>query len=561
MTKKTEEIGIWAITLVVIVLLNFICSQFFFRLDLTEEKRYTISDATKNTLRSLDDIVYIEVYLEGDFPAGFKRLQRSTREMLDEFRIYAGNNLQYKFVDPGANTDPKARNKFYYNLAQKGIQPTNLFAKEGDKNVEKIIFPGALVSYGADQAPVMLLKGQSGANPDEILNRSVEALEYELAYTIKKLSSKKNKKKIAYITGHNELMGNSVADLVVSLREDFDFEKVDLRTVDTLKGYDLAIIAKPDTTFSDDDKFKLDQYIVKGGKAMFFLDAVNSNIDSIGEEGTYAFAKNLNIDDMLFKYGVRVNADLISDMQCAYIPMFVGYVGDQKQTKLMNWRMYPVINNYGKHPITKSLDVVYSKFISTIDTVKAVGIKKTPLMFSSRYSKILPAPVRLNFNEARIEADPNQFNKGPLPVAYLLEGKFTSVFTNRLTPESEKRLAFKSQDKESKVIVVSDGDIVQSEINKKNQQPYPMGYDRYTQKLFANKDLLLNMVNYMLDDNGLVLVKAKEVTLRPLDKLKLRDDKLQWQIINLSVPILSVLLMGIYLVYSRNKRYNKQTKP
>jgi ABC-2 type transport system permease protein len=339
------------------------------------------------------------------------------------------------------------------------------------------------------------------------------------------------------------------------MREDYDFEKIDLRTIDSLRGYDLIIIGKPDSVFTDDDKFKIDQYLVRGGNALFFVDMMNAHLDSIGENGTYAFPKNLNLDDLFFKYGLRVNSDLISDLQSGYIPMFTGYVGDQKQTQLMPWRLYPIINNYAKHPITKGLDVVYTKFVSTIDTVKADGITKTPLLFSSKYAKIHPSPARLNFNESRIDPDPKIYNKGPLPIAYLLEGKFESLFKNKLLPESEKRLNFISKQNESKIIVISDGDIFQNEINKKDGKPIPLGYDRFTRQFFANKALLTNMVNYLIEDKDLILVKSKEVTLRPLDKIKLRDERLKWQIINIVTPILLVIILGVILFYIRNKKY------
>lgn len=557
-TKRLNDILTFIIGIIIILLANIIASQYFFRIDLTEDKRFSISLATKKILKSLDDIVYVEVYLEGDFPAGFKRLQEAIKDKLNEFRIFAGNNLQYKFVDPGENPDSKQRNQYYIQLAEKGIQPTNLFAWEGDKKIEKIIFPGAIVSYRDKEVPVMLLKGNSTAQPDEILNQSVEGVEFELMSAIRKLTSMQ-KKKIAIIEGHGELDKIQTADIVRLLKESYIVERVNLPQKIDLEGFDAIIVAKPVSVFSEPDKYKIDQFIVKGGKALFFIDVINVNLDSIGEKGKLVMPFKLDISDMFFKYGVRLNTDLIQDLNCGVIPLFVGYLGNQPQTRFVNWRYYPLLHTFSKHPIVKNMDVVYARFLSSIDTVKAKGIKKTPLIFTSQYSRILPAPVRINFNEVRLEVNPGLFNKGSLPVAYLLEGKFQSLYTHRLTLHTEKTFEFKERDKPSKIIICSDGDLIQNDVNKKTNHPYPVGYDRFSRRQFSNKEFILNAMDYLLDESGIIILRSKEVTLRPLDKIKIKEEKLKWQLINMVVPAILIVVYGVGRYYVRKRKYEKKS--
>src|SRR5688572_18252393 len=554
--RKAQELTRFFILAGIIVLINLLASQFFFRWDLTEDKRYSLSPASKKLLTNLEDVVYVEVYLEGEFPAGFKRLQSTIKEKLDEFRIYGGNNVQYKFIDPSANPDKKSRNEFYLQLAKKGLQPTNLNAMEGDKKVEKIIFPGAIVSYRGKEIPVLLLKGNQAASPEQRLNQSVEGVEYELASAMRKLTAS-NKKKIAYVEGHGELNVLEVSDLMSSLDEYYDVDRVNLSEKLTLDGYDAIVMAKPTQRFNEPDKFKIDQFIVKGGNALFVIDPMRISLDSIGEKGTFSFPYPTNLEDLFFRFGFRLNGDLIQDLNSGYIPMVVGFVGNSPKTEMMNWKYFPLINNYSKHPVTKNLDAIYLKFTSTIDTVKAAGIRKTPLFFTSRYSRILPAPVRVNFNEARLEVNPRLFSKGALPMAYLLEGKFNSLYKNRLDPAKQQQVGFVESGKPGKIIVVSDGDLVKNDINKQTNQAYELGYDRFAGIKFGNKEFALNAMDYMLDESGLIAVRTKEVVLRPLDKIKLKEERTRWQIINIVLPLILLGLYGIIRYYLRKKKYEK----
>lgn len=555
-SKRNNDILIFLAWLAGIILLNVLATNFFFRVDLTEDQRYTIAPVTKQMLSRLDNEVVVDVYLEGDFPAGFKRLQQSVHETLDEFRIYADGNLRYNFIDPTEITDEKQRNEFYTSLAQKGIIPTNLRATEDGKQVERLVFPGAVIKYNGKEAAVNLLKGNLAASPDERLNQSVEGVEYELATAIRKIAFQGNKI-IGYIAGQGELEQQQVTDLLGSLQEYYRVARGDLAQIPSLDGLDLIIVAKPTKPFTEADKYKIDQFIMKGGKAVFFVDPMYADMDSVGAGGMFALPYNLNLDDLLFRYGVRLNPNMVMDLNSGFIPLVTGYLGDKPQTEMINWRFYPLLNNFGDHPITRNLDAVYSKFVSTIDTVKADGIRKTPLLYTSNYSRILDAPVPLTLEEARIEVNPEQYKAGQQPVGYLLEGKFTSLFRNRKAPAGVQNTQVQEMGKESKIAVFSDGDLVRNDINARTGQAYELGFDRFNNVTFANKELAMNTVHYLLDSEGLINVRNKKIELRPLDKVRVREEKTYWQLLNLAAPIILLGLFGVIRYYLRKRKYER----
>lgn len=555
-SKRNNDILIFLACLAGIILLNVLATNFFFRVDLTEDQRYTIAPVTKQMLSRLDNEVVVDVYLEGDFPAGFKRLQQSVHETLDEFRIYADGNLRYNFIDPTEITDEEQRNEFYTSLAQKGIIPTNLRATEDGKQVERLVFPGAVIKYNGKEAAVNLLKGNLAASPDERLNQSVEGVEYELATAIRKIAFQGNKI-IGYIAGQGELEQQQVTDLLGSLQEYYRVARGDLAQIPSLDGLDLIIVAKPTKPFTEADKYKIDQFIMKGGKAVFFVDPMYADMDSVGAGGMFALPYNLNLDDLLFRYGVRLNPNMVMDLNSGFIPLVTGYLGDKPQTEMINWRFYPLLNNFGDHPITRNLDAVYSKFVSTIDTVKADGIRKTPLVYTSNYSRILDAPVPLTLEEARIEVNPEQYKAGQQPVGYLLEGKFTSLFRNRKAPAGVQNTQVQEMGKESKIAVFSDGDLVRNDINARTGQAYELGFDRFNNVTFANKELAMNTVHYLLDSEGLINVRNKKIELRPLDKVRVREEKTYWQLLNLASPIILLGLFGVIRYYLRKRKYER----
>lgn len=553
-SRKSKDLIYFTIGLVVIVLINIISSNYFFRIDLTEENRYTMSDATVRMLENLEEEVFIEVYLDGDLPSGFKRLQKSVREQLETFRAYGGDKIQFRFYDPASIKDAKKRNQFYLDLGQKGIQVTNVFANENGKKVEKLILPGALITYGKQEAAIMLLNGNRSNDPQEILNQSIENVEFEMASAIANVT-RKERKKIGLITGHEELNELDIADLINELSKKYGLYNIDLEKRDDIKGYDAIIINQPKSPYSDEEKYKIDQFIMNGGKALFFIDEIRISMDSIGAEGTYAFTYNHNLSDLLFKYGVRVNSNLIQDLSSGKYPMVVGNFGDQPQIQLMPWPFFPLINKFGESPVVKNLDMVYTRFASSLDTVKATGVVKTPLLFTSVYSRVLNTPVSVNFNDLRKEMNPDYFNKGSIPVAYMLEGEFSSLYKNRILPPFAKKNQFKEQSVFTKILICSDGDLLRNEINYRTNQPYPLGFDPFMQRNFANKEFIVNSLEYMLDEEGLISARRKEVVLRPLDKVKIQEEKLKWQIINLVSPMILIIILGSIRQYFRKRKY------
>ncbi|MEQ8712385.1 MAG: Gldg family protein, partial [Cyclobacteriaceae bacterium] len=342
-SNRLEDLLRLVLVVVTILVVNQLVDRFPFRLDLTEERRYSISEATQRQLENLEDVVYVEVYLEGELPSGFKRLQKSIRELLEQFAYYADDNVQFTFVNPDLAKTDRSKNEYYRYLAEKGIQPTNLsYEGEGGKT-EKLIFPGAIVSYFGEEQGVMLLKGNRGATPDETLNQSIENLEYELISAIKKLAND-DRKRIGLVKGHGELDSLQVAGFTSLLVDKYDVYQINLpKRTTPLEGYDLVILSKPTSAFTEQEKYMLDQYIMNGGRMMMFLDALSVNMDSASGEGTFAFPYTTNLNDLLFKYGVRINTNYIQDINCGFFPVVAGNMGDQAQIRMLPWPFFPLI--------------------------------------------------------------------------------------------------------------------------------------------------------------------------------------------------------------------------
>ncbi len=379
-------------------------------------------------------------------------------------------------------------------------------------------------------------------------------MEYELIRTIKSLTEEKEKR-IALLKGHGELDTLNIAGLTAELGQHYKIFHVDITKRPNLLGFDAIVIAKPRLPFPEKDKYKIDQFIMRGGRAVFLIDALTANMDSAGNENNLALPYETNLEDLFFKYGFRINRTLILDMNAAPYPVVVGNLGDNPQIRLLPWPFFPVINEFSKHPAVRNLDAVLTRFISTIDTLKAIGIKKIPLMNTSRYSKVLSAPVIVSINELKKEMKHEFFNSGPQTTAWIYEGKFTSLYKNRFLPEGTDKNKFLADGQETKILIVSDGDIARNEINPETGQPYELGYDPFTKTRFANADFLVNSMMYLLDDSGIINTRAKEVKIRPLDTVKLKEQKLRWQIVNLVVPVLLVIAFGIVKYLMRKRKY------
>jgi gliding-associated putative ABC transporter substrate-binding component GldG len=554
-SKKLEDLLKFGIGILLIINFNIFFSNSTVRFDLTDEKRFTISDATIELLESLNDVVYVDVYLEGNFPPGFQRLQKAIQQTLDDFRVYAGDNVQYRFINPDDFQGQEGKQNLIQSLGEKGIQPTNLFANEDGKRTERLIFPGAIISFAGTEEGVMLLKGNKSSPPQERLNQSIEGIEYELASTINRMVNI-DRKRVGLIKGHGELDSLDIYAIRNELLKKYDVFDVDLRKKKELSGYDAIILAKPKFFFSEQDLYKLDQFIMNGGKAILLLDMLDVNLDSINSEGTIGFPLKMNLDNLLFKYGVRINKDYLLDLSSGGFPVVVGNMGNDPQVQMMPWPFYPIVNQFSDHPIVRNLDAVYLKFTSSIDTVRSDKVAKIPLMFSSAYTKTVTSPVRISLNDLRKEMSPEIFNQGSKPLAYLLEGEFTSVFKNRFIPDGFEKSRFKDKSPKTAVIICADGDLFKNEINPKTNVPFDLGYDPYLQAEFANKDFIINGLSYLIDENNLILTRNKEILIRPLDKIKAEDQKLKWQIINLLIPIIAIIVYGYLRHYHRKRKYS-----
>ncbi|TZF82181.1 gliding motility-associated ABC transporter substrate-binding protein GldG [Pedobacter sp. BS3] len=556
--RKRTDISFLLICIAVILAVNVLSSSYYGRIDFTAEKRYTLSPVTKNILQKLKGNIQVTVYLDGDFPAGFKHLRNATRDVLSDFKAYAGGNFRYAFVNPSQG-DEATQQATYEELISKGLEPTNLSVKTENGLSQKIIFPAALVTYNGRQIPVKLLQNRMGATPDEVLNNSIENLEYAFASAIVKVSSG-GKPRVGFTEGNGELTDLQLSDAMRTLEDGYEVGRVDLRQI-TFEGLDklkLLIIPKPDREFSEAEKYKLNYFVMRGGRVLWAIDQVNAEMDSLQGHGAQqlTFPKKLNLDDILFKYGVRISYNLIADMNCAQIPVNVGSVGGQPQIQLVPWLFYPIFMPTAQHPLVRNLDGIRSEFASTIDTIAVKGIRKQVILSSSPYSRILNAPGMISLKMIEQEPDPNDFKSVPLPTGVLLEGNFPSDFKNRPVPDGiPQQVSLPDTSKFTRMIVLSDGDILKNQVNAKDNSPFPLGYDRYTQQQYGNKALLLNIVDYLTDDSGIISLRNKEVKLRLLDRAKVRAEKLKWQLINVLFPLLLVVLCGVLQQYYRRRKY------
>ena len=544
------------LSIVIIIALNMLGSRYFTRIDLTSEKRFTLTPATRNLLRNLDDYVYFRVYLEGDFPAGFRRLRNQTREMLDEFRAWS-DFVQYEFINPTVKGDWEATEDNYQMLFSKGIQPTQVQVKAEDASSQQIIFPGALVSFRGREIPVQLLQDQMGMASENVLNNSAQALEYNLATAIHKLTIEQ-KPRVAFLEGNGELEFRFVADITFSLEEFYEVERLQIRgEVSALDGIQTLIVAQPRQPFSEADKFVIDQFVMRGGSVLWLVDPVYASMDSLQvAPQTLGMAWPVNLDDMLFRYGVRLNPDLIMDLQAVPIPITTGFIGDRPQISLVPWFYFPFLRSASNHPIVKNLNAVRGEFVSTLDTVGAEQIRKTLLLQSSPYTRVVQTPARISFDILQRQVDETLFREGSKPVAVLLEGEFESVFRNRRPPIAglPPQFTVRQTGEPAKMIVVSDGDIIRNSFGNQGQ-PLPLGFDRFLNETFGNGDFILNAVNYLTDDRGIMEARAREIRLRLLDRSRVNQSRLQLQLVNVALPVALVVLFGFVRFYLRRRKY------
>ena len=579
---KRNEITSLIITLIIIVLVNIIGSFVYTRFDLTSEKRYTISDTSKEILKGLDDYVYFRIYLEGDFPAGFKKLRKETKEMLDEFRAYS-KFIDYEFINPSESVDPTERQETYKILWQSGLNYYTETVQTNNGVQQIMIWPGIIMSYREKELAIDLLSGQSGQSQETVLNNSAQDLEYKLISAIKEVSTVM-RPNIAFSDGHGELAELEVYDIANTLSKKYNIKKTTLngqlnalikRDLDrdsniVIKpAYDALIIAKPTQPFSEKDKFIIDQYIMYGGKVMWLLDPVSASMDSLqNAESTMGLAQNLNLDDMLFNYGLRLNKNLLLAYPCAQIGLVTGQ-GNNLQSVLLPWYYFPLLSPASEHPIVRNLEAVKADFVSSLEpTTSAPEIQKIPLLKTSDYTKVASAPVFISLDILNERPNANMFQQKGMTTAYLLNGSFTSLYEYRL-PEAiteSSEMGFKASSVNTSMIVISDGDIIRNQLaqldyakknNKRIGSPLPLGYDQYTNITYGNKQFIENAISYLIEGEGLINVRSRELKIRLLDMNKINSKPIMWQVINVVLPSVLMIVLGIILAILRKKRFTK----
>lgn len=558
----------WIYILIALIAINFLGSQIHFRVDLTQEKRYTLSQPTKQLLKRLNDPVSITVFLKGDMPSGFKKLSNSTEELLQEFKEWGKTNIQFRFQKPGEDLNDTTRTNFIRHLADLGLNPTNVKVqtKAGESQEERLVYPGALISYQGRETAIDLLKGQSAYGREKSLNNAEALLEYKFANAIQKLTSD-SIPLIGYLVGNGEPLTYNVFDLIENtLKPNYRFDFVPIDKVNVIPlDFNAIVIVKPTQKFTDEQKLKIDQYIMYGGKVIWMIDNLYAEMDSLMRKQSdfIAFDRGINLDDQLFKYGARINKDLLQDLQSDQIPQVVGNYGGQPQIELVSWPYFPLLTPNNEHSITKNLDNVLSIFPNSMDTVKAPGITKTVLLSTSSNARSLSAPAIVSFNSLKTEEDMKTFNQKNIPVAILLEGKFSSLYANRISSALADTLAkvygqpfLPSSKSDNKMIIVSDADIVMNVVTQsRDPKKTPMGWNQFTQRTYANKDFFLNSVEYLVNSSGLLEARSKDFTLRLLDPKKVEESKTTWQLINIGIPIVLIMIFGFIYQALRRKKF------
>jgi gliding-associated putative ABC transporter substrate-binding component GldG len=547
-------------TVALIVVLNLAGHFVFKRFDLTADKRYTLSQTSLNIVSEVKEPLYIDVFLEGEFPGEFKKLQTETQQLLEEFKA-ENPNIIFQFVNPLEDEDQKVAT--LQSFMERGLTPVNVTVNDKGQQTQEIVFPWAVASCANRSVKVPLLKNMMGASTAEKVVSSVQHLEYAFANAINTVAKDKQKK-VVILNGNGELQDRYMADFIKSVKDNYyigpftldSVAKSPNETLKYLKKYDLAVIAKPTEAFTEEEKQVLDQFIISGGKTLWLVDQVNMEMDSLYNEmgSNLAFPRDLNLNDMFFKYGVRMRPDLIFDLQNTPIALATGEQGSATQYTQYPWFFSPMIYPTSKNPIVSNLDGIKFEFASPMEPLKN-DIKKTVLLQSSQASKIIGTPSQISLTMVSLRPDRKEFeSKGNYPVALLLEGQFHSMYQNRVLPF--KDATFQNKGKNNKMIVISDGDVIKNQLDK-NGQPLELGYDKWTNNLYANKEFLMNCVNYLLDDNGLINIRSKEVDLPILDKEKVYDTYTLSQVITVAVPIGILMLFGVVFTFLRKRKYSK----
>lgn len=550
--------------ILLLIAVNIAASYIHARWDLTAEKRYTLASSTRTMLRNLDAPIQIEVYLKGSYPAGFRQLADATRELLEEFQQYGGSNIRFSFVNPGTDLPDSLRMSFQDTLMSKGILPFNLQVQEdnSDAFAERLIFPGAVMTYKGRETGINLLKSQGGLDPMQALNSSEALLEYKFASAIYQLQEPE-RPLVGYMLGHGEPEGANIYDALKTLHEIYQVDTINLKHDPSIPlEFDAVLFVRPLEAFSDEDKLKIDQYIMNGGKVIWFIETLNASVDSLRGRNFVAFHRDLQLEDLLFKYGARINQDLVMDLQSDMIPLVVGNIGDKPQIQPIPFPYFPLLTPGNNHPIVRNMDLIMSRFANSIDTVTGGGIQKTILLATSAHSRTVKAPVEISLESVQQQPNPRDYRQRNIPTAVLLEGRFSSLYNHRIS--TEERAALKSatgkdykaiSDTINRMIVISDADIIANAISQKSG-PMQMGVNEFNpQYVFANKEFFLNCLEYLTSKTPIMDTRNKELPLRLLDAEKVKEGRTRWQLIAFAVPIGAILLFAMVFQFIRQRRY------
>lgn len=559
--KKKQSLKAFLGLALGLIVLNVVGNYIFHRFDLTTDKRYTLSETTKEILDNVQEPLFIDVYLEGNFPAEFRKLQTETKQLLEEFQAY-NSNISFLFVNPmeNENVAMQMAEQLYAN----GMKPINITVNDKGKQSQEMVFPWAVATKGEEHAKIQLLKNSFAVSTEEKILASVQHLEYAVTEAIYKVTTEKSKK-IAIIKGIGEPNDLYITDFLTSLRDNYYIAPFTLdsvavnpqKTLKDLQEYDLAIIAKPTKPFNENEIQVLDQFVMNGGKSLWMIDNVQANMDSLhsGNGEMLVYGMDLNLGEMLFKYGVRINPDLVKDEMGSPIKLAIGQQGSETMYETFNWKFAPFSVSLSNHPVVKNIEGVKFDFANSIDTLKN-DIQKTVLLTSSPYATKIGAPSIVSLSKTvKEQIDPATYQQiPPVPLAVLLEGSFTSVYKNRIIPFKTDN--YLTDGNPTKMIVISDGDVLKNQIDQ-NYEPLELGYDKWTNTLYGNKEFLMNAVNYLLDDNGLINLRTKEVKLPLLHKEKVYADYDRIRTIVVALPLAVLAVFGFLFTYLRKKKYTK----
>ncbi|MCT4638468.1 MAG: gliding motility-associated ABC transporter substrate-binding protein GldG [Bacteroidales bacterium] len=560
MIKKNNSLLRLVGIVVLFVIVIFISNGIRFRIDLTDEGKYTLTESTKEFLSDINERVYVKVYLEGDMPIGLKRLRSALEDQLVEFKAYAGSGFKFEFIDPSRSRSAQVRQRLYDDLIETGISPINFQQRDSKGSVtQQIVFPGLVMSSGKKSVSVNLLKNNPAFSGDENINNSIELLEYELTYALKMILQDK-KPGVGFLTGHSEASEIEIADAKRILSEFYDVRNVSLSNIKSLDDTECIIVADPKGKFSERDKYLLDQYLMSGKSVIWFVDQVDVNTDSLRYTGrTMSLVKDLNLNDMFFNYGVRINPILVQDYRCLQIPVNTAPPGQNAQFLPAPWMYMPLLGS-SDNDIVKGLNDVKSAYVSSIDFVGDKNITKEVLLHTSELTRVKRVPDFINLSEIRENPSRNDFSISNVPVAVLLQGNFQSVFKNRVVSDLERSTGvnFVSvSEGRGKMILVADADIIKNEVAMRAQgkSVMPVGYDRFSKKTYGNADFIRSIVNYMCDNNNLTSLKSGELSMRLIDKKELLANRKYWQVINVVVPLLVIVILGVIITLYRKRRY------